>query len=89
MFKIHVFHSRYNEKTGMFTVPSGGDGLYFFSAHLVVNDKKWGHFTLRKNTDEILCGFLEDNRNSVNEDGTGSCSTTTLLTAGKKRVVHC
>ena len=49
---------------------------------MVVDDKKWGEFRLMKNS-EILCGFFEDNQNSSNEDGSGSCSTTAQLSAGK------
>ena len=37
---------------------------------------------LKKNSD-ILCGFYEDNQNSSNEDGTGSCSATVVLNEGK------
>ena len=73
---------RYNGNTGVFTVPEGADGMYFFSSHLVTDDKKWAQITLKKNQ-EILCGFYEDNQNSANEDGTGSCSVTVMLKQGK------
>ena len=33
---------------------------------------------------ETLCGFYEDNQDSNNEDGAGSCSATVELNAGKK-----
>ena len=63
-------------------MPISGGGLYFLSAHMVVDDKKYGEFRLMKNS-EILCGFFEDNQNSSNEDGSGSCSTTAQLNAGE------
>ena len=68
--------------TGAFTVPVGSEGLYFFSAHLVTDDKKWAQIVLKKNS-HILCGFYEDNQNSSNEDGTGSCSATVVLNEGR------
>ena len=72
---------RYNPTTGVFTVPPGSGGLYFFSTHLVIDDKKWARLGMKKNN-EFLCGFYEDNQSSANEDGTGSCSATVKLNAG-------
>ena len=73
---------RYNGGTGIFTVPPNGGGLYYFSTHLVFDDKKWGRFVMNKNRG-ALCGFYEDNQDSNNEDGAGSCSATVELAAGK------
>ena len=38
-----------------------------------------------KKNNKFLCGFYEDNQSSANEDGTGSCSATVELNAGKTK----
>ena len=68
-------------------MPPSGGGLYFFSTHLVYDDKKWGRFVMNKNR-EALCGFYEDNQDSSNEDGAGSCSATVELDPGEKKLSH-
>ena len=83
---VFLYTFSYDDETGTFTVPIGSGGLYFLSTHMVVDDKKYGAFTMRKNT-EILCGFFEENTNSTGEDGTGSCSATAHLSAGKNRQI--
>ena len=50
---------RYDETTGVFTVPSGGDGVYYFSTYLEVDYDEYGDFDMLLN-DEIICTAVGD-----------------------------
>ena len=51
--------SRYSNETGVFTVPSGGDGLYYFSIYLAVESDEHGRFQMMLNS-ELLCSAVGD-----------------------------
>ncbi len=74
---------RYDPTTGIFTVPSGGDGLYYFSTYLLVNFGEFGEFNIRVNG-EILCSARGDNNNSgSNDNAVATCSGLAQLTEGR------
>ncbi len=55
----------YDPSTGAFTVPPGGDGLYYFSIYLSVDDGEHGWFNIRVNG-----GILWTAEGDLNADGT-------------------
>ncbi len=61
--ELHLVFPRYDPRTGVFTVQPGGDGLYYFSTYLRVDDGEFGVFNIRVNG-EILCSAFGDNDNS-------------------------
>ncbi len=54
---------RYNSATGIFTVPTGGAGVYYFSSYIMVNGGKYGYFVLTLNGN-IMCTMVGDHNNS-------------------------
>ena len=66
----------------MFTVPDGAAGLYYMSTNLVSHNGKYVTFIMYGNN-KFLCGLYEDNRDSSDENGSGSCSVTVHLDPGK------
>ena len=79
---IGFYQFRYNGATGVFVVPHSLGGLYFFSMHLVTEDKKYARFVIYRNT-EILCGSYADNRESPGGNDAISCSVIAKLSSGK------
>ena len=66
----------------MFTVPPGGDGVYYFSTHLVFQHGEGGSVDMRRN-DETICRALGDHSTSgVTDAASGSCSVIINVVAG-------
>ena len=58
----------------MFTVPAGGDGVYYFSTYVLVYVGEWGRFNMVLN-DDVICTAFPDHDNSGGGDwAPGSCS---------------
>ena len=73
---------RYNSTTGMFTVPSGGDGYYYFSLNLRVKSGIGSDFDIRIGND-VLCSTFTDLSDSTDADSVmASCSGTASVSAG-------
>ena len=67
----------------MFTVPSGRDGVYYFSVYLLVEDGEYGNFDMMLN-DDVICSTIPDHAsNGANDYAPGSCSAVVDLVAGK------
>ena len=67
----------------MFTVPPGGDGLYYFSLFLYVDIDEVAFFHMRLN-DDVICAARPDHGGSGALDYTsGSCSSVVNADAGK------
>lgn len=76
------FCFRYDRRTGTFTVPSGGAGLYYFSIYLLVGNGEYGRFSIRVNA-EILCtAYGDESSNSGNDQPQATCSGLFLLLEG-------
>ena len=72
----------------MFTVPSGGAGLYYFYVHVLVSVGEEADFRLEKNH-ELLCGLLGDNSAGGARDyDTGTCAATVMLDEGNKIITN-
>ena len=52
---------RYNTTTGIFTVPAGKGGLYYFSASFVIEHSKFEEFE-RQRKHQTLCSAYADAR---------------------------
>ena len=63
---------RYNNSTGIFTVPSGGNGYYYFSVFLTVNSGEFGYFDVEING-ELIC-TVSSNLTQASEFETTSCN---------------
>ena len=72
---------RYDSTTGTFTVPSGGDGFYYFSVYFCVSAFEFAAFDIQING-EVLCTTYTDQQ-EVTDDGQAACIGTIYATAGK------
>ena len=70
---------RYDNSTGTFTVPSGGDGFYYFSVYFIVRQFEHAGFAIEIN-EEFICTAWADRDNSIYADpGPTSCLGLLLL----------
>ena len=77
--EIIINFYRYNTTTGTFTVPPGGEGFYYFSVFLYVNDEEYVYFDIQING-HILCTAATDEEDTLN--GQAACSAATYATEG-------
>ncbi len=85
VFCSHIFS--YNSSTGIFTVPSGGDGLYYFSTYLLVHFGKHAAFTLRVNEDYLCSAYGDNNANGANDYPQATCSGLVRLNEGRNTLM--
>ena len=82
-FKVEG-NCRYDSSTGEFTVPTRGAGLYYFYAHVLIDDGEEANLSRRKNEDR-LCSLNGDSNHSGTRDfATGTCAATVMLNAGNR-----
>ena len=79
--KRFLFDFRYDSSTGTFTVPSGGDGYYYFSTYIIVQADKYGLFNTEINGD-LLCTAWGEAEDTTLDPGPATCSATTYATQG-------
>ena len=72
----------YDLTTGTFTVPPGGDGLYYFSVYLRVRQNEVGRFDIEFNG-EVICTTYAENLNTTSDETTTSCSGVASVSEGK------
>ena len=70
----HSFICRYDSSTGTFTVPSGGDGLYYFSVFLIVDGAEFTYFDVELNGQLICTVYSDLTESSANDSETTTCS---------------
>ena len=69
----------------MFTVPSGGDGLYYFSTYLLVDVGELASFNMVVNDDVTICTAQGDHSASeVDDYPQAECSAMAQLNAGMR-----
>ena len=69
----------------MFTVPPGGDGLYYFSTYLLVGPGEIAYFNIEVN-DVIVCtSFGDESTNSGSDLPQATCSAMVDVTQGKMK----
>ena len=77
-FNLICLVSSYDSSTGVFTVSPGGDGVYYFSIYVLVEDGEYGVFDIELNDD-----VLTDHSNSGDLDlAPASCSGVVNVVAG-------
>ena len=81
--EIYIVY-RYNSATGSFTVPSCGDGFYYFSAHFAVWYYEFAYFDIQINGETICTTFADRNHSDNADPGPTSCSAATYAAEGKK-----
>ena len=72
---------RYSSTTGTFTVPSGGDGYYYFSVYFLVSTAEFAHFKIQING-QVLCTARGDEAEAITEKAQAACSAATYATEG-------
>ena len=77
-----LFISSYDSTTGVFTVPPGGDGMYYFSIYVLVETGEWGHFDMMLNDDVISSTYPDHSFSGYSDVTTGSCSAVVDVVAG-------
>ena len=70
---------RYDSTTGTFTVPSGGDGYYYFSTFLLVYSDEYAYFDIQING-EVLCTAVTDETDTGG--GQSACGAAAYATEG-------
>ena len=68
----YAYCFRYDNTTGVFTVPPGGDGTYFFNAYFFVPASEYARLNMVVN-DEVVCTADGDHTNLA-DFATASCS---------------
>ena len=82
VFNMFLIGFRYNSITGAFTVPIDGDGYYFFSTNLIVDNGEFGYFDIEINGD-LLCTAYNDLGQKSSDTGPATCSAVAYVTQGK------
>ena len=78
---------RYDSESGIFTVPSGRDGFYYFSVYLSIWGREYGFFDIKMNGQNVCTtGTDEADRPFRLWPGQAACSGTIYATAGTKQL---
>ena len=72
---------RYNSTTGTFTVPTGGDGYYYFSVYFAIQGGHNGVFQLEINEQNICTAIVYTLH--TDDFGQSSCSGIIYVEEGK------
>ena len=78
---------RYDSTSGVFTVPPGGDGIYYFSTYLLGSEGEFGEFDIRLNDDIICTTYLDHSHNGDIDYAPGSCSAVIDVVVGKQCLI--
>ena len=65
-------------------MPPGGDGVYYFSIYVYVDDGEYGRFDMTLNDDVICSTFPDHNNSGAGDFAPGSCSAVVQVVAGKQ-----
>ena len=69
-------------------MPPGGDGLYYFSAHLVVSPGEAGIFDMTLNDDLICTAAPDHSHNGADDWASGTCSAVVDVVAGDIHIFY-
>ena len=67
-------------------MPPGGDGVYYFSAHLTINQDDIGIFAMQLNGDVICSALGDQNTSGTGDSGATSCSAIAEAVAGTNSI---
>ena len=71
----------------MFTVPSGGDGYYYFSVHFAVWYYELALFDIQINGDTICTAWADRNNFEGTDGAPTSCSAASFAAEGEKHKI--
>ena len=71
----------------MFTVPPGGDGVYYFSTYLLVQTGEYGRFEMTLNDNDICTTYPDHSNNGAQDWAPGSCSAVVDVVAGTYLII--
>ena len=72
--KSNSYIHSYENSTGIFTVPLGGEGLYYFSTYLTSDELEYSDFFLTVNNETVCVAFGDDSSGQINVGGQAYCS---------------
>ena len=84
---FHHHFYRYDSTTGIFTVPPGGDGLYYFSTYFSVVYYEFARFDIRINGETICTAYGATNSSTFPDPDHASCSRAALADEGKSESI--
>ena len=70
----------------MFTVPAGGDGIFHFSAYLLVEQAEAAVFDMMLNDEKICSAFGDHNTMGDHDPAPASCGAVINAAAGNVNV---
>ncbi len=73
----------YDPESGAFTIPPGGDGLYYFSTYLLSDDGEIGYFDLTVNDGGLICTAVGDHSDNPGDFSQAACSGLAQLVEGE------
>ena len=73
---------RYDSTTGTFTVPPGGDGLYYFSAYFVVFYHEYAGFNIQINGEVLCTARTDEEQQTTTDPGQSACSAASSVAEG-------
>ena len=76
----YLFICSYDDTTGVFTVPEGADGLYFFSTYLLAPSTERSVFDITLNGVDLCAAYADDDVFGVYPQGT--CTAIVWVTEG-------
>ena len=72
----------YDNATGIFTVPPGGDGVYYFYFYTQADPLEYAIFLIRHNSTDI-CACKGDQTQNPGDETSTSCGAVSVLNEGK------
>ncbi len=86
-FKLpRASYFRYNPLTATFTVPPGGDGLYYFSTFFSVDSGQYAEFEVTTNGNSICRAFGDNDSNGDWDYAQATCSGLARLVEGTEDI---
>ena len=79
-----MLFSRYDNTTGTFTVPPGGDGFYYFSVYLTTISSEYAYFDIEINGDRLCSAAADLTEISFGDEIVTSCNSVAQAVEGKQ-----
>ena len=83
-----IIFDRYDSTTGAFTVPSSGDGYYYFSVYLTADAPAFCYFDIQINGVRICMAYSDLTSSPGSDSESSSCSGATYAVEGKSFFYH-
>ena len=78
---FYCIHFSYDDTVGVFTVPPGGDGLYYFSSFFLVENTEFAQFSVVLN-DVVVASSFGDGNTGLDQ-AQATCSAVVDVSEGK------